>query len=206
MRASRLLRILLILQNRGRVSTLQLARELEVARRTVMRDLEALEEAGLPIVTHRGHAGGVELGFNYRARFVGLDAEEAEALGVILGVPNAVLDELGMRAAALRAADKLVESLPTAARVRVRSAQKRFQFVAAPASAPDPRVMALVDAVRRSLIVRLRARTVRPRVIHPIAMRLSSHGWELLDARDSSTPVPQREWGDINISAVRFAQ
>jgi predicted DNA-binding transcriptional regulator YafY len=42
MRASRLLRILLILQNRGRVTTLQLAGELEVARRTVLRDVEAL--------------------------------------------------------------------------------------------------------------------------------------------------------------------
>jgi predicted DNA-binding transcriptional regulator YafY len=111
MRASRLLRILLILQNRGRVTTLQLAGELEVARRTVLRDLDALAEAGLPIVTHRGNAGGVELGFNYRSRFVSLDAEEAEALGVILGMPKSALAELGMRAAAHRACDKLVESL-----------------------------------------------------------------------------------------------
>ena len=81
MRASRLLRILLTLQNRGRMTTLQLSNELEVARRTVMRDIDALGEAGLPIVVHRGSAGGVELGFNYRSRFVGLDAHEAEALG-----------------------------------------------------------------------------------------------------------------------------
>ena len=54
MRASRLLRILLLLQNRGRLTSGDLARELEVAPRTILRDLDALTEAGLPMVVHRG--------------------------------------------------------------------------------------------------------------------------------------------------------
>ena len=56
MRASRLLHILLLLQNRG----------LMTAPRTIQRDIDALTEAGLPVITHRGAQGGVELGFNYR--------------------------------------------------------------------------------------------------------------------------------------------
>jgi predicted DNA-binding transcriptional regulator YafY len=204
MRASRLLRILLILQNRGRVTTLQLAGELEVARRTVLRDLEAIAESGLPIVTYRGNAGGVELGFNYRSRFVGLDAEEAEALGVILGMPKTALAELGIRSAAHRACDKLVESLPNAVRERVHEAQRRFQFSARPATSPDPRVEALADATRGSLIVRLNANSASPRTIHPIALRCAPDGWAVVDGRDSTHPIPNSLWGDVNISARRF--
>jgi predicted DNA-binding transcriptional regulator YafY len=205
MRASRLLRILLILQNRGRVTTLQLAGELEVARRTVLRDLEALAEAGLPIVTCRGNAGGVELGFNYRSRFVGLDADEAEALGAILGMPKTALAELGIESAAHRACDKLVESLPNAVRQRVHAAQRRFQFSAPNATSPDPRVAALAEATRRSLIVRLDAHSASPRTIHPIALRSGADGWAVVDGQDAKRPIPERLWGDINISARRFA-
>jgi predicted DNA-binding transcriptional regulator YafY len=205
-RASRLLRILLILQNRGRVTTLQLAAELEVARRTVLRDLEALAEAGLPIVTYRGNVGGVELGFNYRSRFVGLDAEEAEALGVILGMPKTALEELGIRSAAHRACDKLVESLPNAVRQRVREAQRRFQLSGPSATSPDPRIAALAEATRRSLIVRLNAHSASPRTIHPIALRCGPDGWAVVDEHDSTRPIPESLWGDVNISARRFAR
>ena len=47
MRASRLLQILLLLQNRGRMTSAVLARELEVAQRTILRDVDALTEAGI---------------------------------------------------------------------------------------------------------------------------------------------------------------
>jgi predicted DNA-binding transcriptional regulator YafY len=77
MRASRLLQILLLLQNRGRLTAGQLARELEVDRRTVLRDVDALSEAGLPVITFQGQSGGIRLGFDYRTRLTGLDADEA---------------------------------------------------------------------------------------------------------------------------------
>jgi predicted DNA-binding transcriptional regulator YafY len=204
-RASRLLRILLILQNRGRMTTLQLASELEVARRTVLRDLEALEQAGLPIVTSRGNAGGVELAFNYRSRFVGLDAQEAEALGVILGMPKTALAQLGIQPAAHRACEKLLGSLPDAVRQRVLEAQQRFRFSSPSVTSPDPRVAALAEATRGSFIVRLNAHSSSPRTIHPIALQCGAGGWAVVDEHNSARPIPQRLWGDIKISARRFA-
>jgi predicted DNA-binding transcriptional regulator YafY len=55
--------MLLLLQTRGRLTSKALAKELEVTKRAVLRDIDALSEAGLPIITHRGAHGGVELGF-----------------------------------------------------------------------------------------------------------------------------------------------
>ena len=53
MRASRLVTLLGLLQARGRMSTRQLAAELEVCERTVLRDIEALGSAGIPVYPTR---------------------------------------------------------------------------------------------------------------------------------------------------------
>ncbi len=45
MRADRLLALMILLQRRGKMTTQALAQELEVSRRTVLRDVEALEGA-----------------------------------------------------------------------------------------------------------------------------------------------------------------
>ncbi|MBM3785724.1 MAG: HTH domain-containing protein [Acidobacteria bacterium] len=188
-----------------RVTTLQLASELEVARRTVLRDIDALTEAGLPIVVHRGNAGGVELGFDYHSRLVGLAAGEAEALGVILAMPKSLLTSLGIGTAAHLACDKLMESMPQKVRARMQLAQRRFRF---PAEADDPldeRLPALAAAVRDSTITRIHAKSDSPRTIHPVALEFKRAGWAVIDALDPKNPIPISQCGDINISARRFA-
>lgn len=127
MRASRLLRVLLLLQNRGRLTCGELARELEVTRRTVLRDVDALTEAGLPVVVTRGPKGGVELGFNYRSRLTGLSQQEADALGILLGTPSVLADSLGLGAAVRAARTKLLESLPDGVREAAMLSQRRFR-------------------------------------------------------------------------------
>ncbi len=112
MRAARLLQILLMLQNRGRMTAPDLARELEVTPRTILRDVDALTEAGLPVITHRGVQGGIELAFNHRTRLTGLATDEAEALALWLSTVPPALGVLGLEGAARRARAKLLESLP----------------------------------------------------------------------------------------------
>jgi predicted DNA-binding transcriptional regulator YafY len=60
-RAGRLITLLLLLERRGRLTADQLARELEVSARTVLRDIESLSAAGVRIVGSPGVGGGFEL-------------------------------------------------------------------------------------------------------------------------------------------------
>ena len=61
MRAGRLLGLVLILQQRGRATAAELAERLEVTQRTVMRDIDALSGAGVPVYAIRGPGGGFQL-------------------------------------------------------------------------------------------------------------------------------------------------
>src|SRR5262245_43993105 len=120
MRASRLVSFLLVLQTRGQLTAVELAERLEVSERTVQRDAQALAEAGVPIVSVRGPAGGYRLGHGYRTRLTGLDAAEAEALFV---GPAAELG-LGRELAAARL--KLLASLPAELQERAGRAAQLF--------------------------------------------------------------------------------
>ncbi len=203
MRASRLLQILLLLQNRGRLTAGQLAHELEVDRRTVLRDVDALNEAGLPVLTQQGHGGGITLGFDYRTRLTGLDHDEAEAMALILSLMPQELADLGLAQAGARAQAKMREAFPDQTRRQMAAFTAQFSVSVIPPAPPDARREALGQALRGGRIVRLRATGADPVVVHPIAMELSGAGWVLICAK-AQRRYPEAEWGDINISAQRF--
>jgi predicted DNA-binding transcriptional regulator YafY len=205
MRASRLLQMLLLLQNRGRLTSADLARELEVAPRTILRDVDALTEAGLPMIVYPGHRGGIELGFEYRTRLTGLAADEAEAIGIVLARPLGELAVLGMADAASRARRKLMESFPDQVRDRAGLAARRFRVADdAQMDERDPRVPALANAIRESRIVRVNANRKSERVLHPVALVCGRQGWFVDDDLAPGAPVSLAACGDINISARRF--
>jgi predicted DNA-binding transcriptional regulator YafY len=66
-RASRLVGLLGLLQARGRMTAGQLATELEVSERTILRDIEALSAAGIPVYAVRGSHGGFQLLDGFRS-------------------------------------------------------------------------------------------------------------------------------------------
>ena len=80
MRADRLLRMLMLLQRHRHLRAAQLATELEVSERTVLRDMEALAAAGVPVWTERGPHGGCHLMDGWSTRATGLTSAETQAL------------------------------------------------------------------------------------------------------------------------------
>ena len=90
MRADRLLSILLILQTRGKLSAGKLAEELEVSERTLYRDIDSLNAAGIPIYGEPGPNGGYSLLDNYRTRLTGLSEVEIRAL-FMLSIPEPLM-------------------------------------------------------------------------------------------------------------------
>jgi predicted DNA-binding transcriptional regulator YafY len=93
-RADRLVSILLILERRGLTTCAALAGELEVSRRTILRDIEALSFAGVPVLAEGGHGGGVRLDDAYRSGLSGLGERELRAL--FLGIDASLAQDLGL--------------------------------------------------------------------------------------------------------------
>ena len=202
MRASRLLQILLILQNRGRQTSVQLARELEVAPRTILRDVDAMTEAGLPIIVHQGSSGGIELGFNYRTRLTGLARDEAAALGLILSAENPMVSALGLENAAKRARAKLIESLPDKTRQEAQATTLKFALDDCEDTS-DERIRAMARAVHAETLVRIRFATKDEQMIHPVKLEKTAKTWRVYDGL-TETALPIDSWGRLNISAKRI--
>ena len=80
MRADRLLAILLLLQTQGKMTAQRLADTLEVSRRTILRDLDALTAVGIPVYAEGGHGGGIVLDDRYRTTLTGLRENELRTL------------------------------------------------------------------------------------------------------------------------------
>ena len=186
------------------MTSAQLARELEVTPRTILRDVDALTEAGLPIIVLQGNQGGIELGFNYRTRLTGLASDEAEALALILTKPIPELHALGLADAGRRASNKMIESFPDSVREKIATAQRAFLFSPPSRIVPDVRVSALATAIRERKIVRIMTNCAKARTIHPIGLIFNEAGWQLIDVRAPDTAIPQSACGDINISARNF--
>lgn len=110
MRADRLVSLVLLLRQRGRLSATALARELEVSTRTVLRDIEALSAAGVPVYAERGRHGGFALLPGFRTELTGLNHDEALAL-LVAGSRRGA-QAFGLGSALASAMLKVVDALP----------------------------------------------------------------------------------------------
>ncbi len=191
MRADRLLSILLLLQAHGRMSAGDLARRLEVSRRTVYRDLDALSGAGVPVVTDRGPAGGVSLLDGYRTDLTGLTEAELEAVLAFRGQGPAA--DLGLGAQLDQASRKLAVAAGASEAGRLQErvlidGERWFRTAPVP-----PHLARVQDALWSDRRLRLRYRRTQERVVErtvePYGLVSKAGTWYLLAGVDGQPRV-----------------
>lgn len=124
MRADRLVSLVLLLRQRGRLTAGALARELEVSTRTVLRDIEALSAAGVPVYAERGRHGGFSLLPGFRTELTGLNHDEALAL-LTAGAARGER-VFGLGPALSSALRKVVDALPASHQTAANVAAQRI--------------------------------------------------------------------------------
>jgi len=149
--ASRLLRLLTLLQSRSLWTGEEVADRLQVTERTVRRDVDRLRELGYPVDASPGVGGGYRLGRGRSLPPLVLDDEEAVAVAVSLqtaaGGTVAGVDE-----AAVRALAKLEQLLPTRLRSQVSAFGVATESMSAGTPLADPRsLLDLAQACRDQL-------------------------------------------------------
>lgn len=80
MKLDRLIAILSVLLNQEQATAPELARRFEVSRRTINRDIEALNRAGIPIATQQGSGGGIRIMDGFRMDRTALTSREMQAI------------------------------------------------------------------------------------------------------------------------------
>ena len=104
----------MLMQVKQRVTARDLAKRLEVSERTVLRDMEALGAAGVPVVAERVVGGGWSLMDGYQTKLTGLSAAEIRSL--FLARSPRLMADLGLSQEADAAMIKLQASLPEGSR------------------------------------------------------------------------------------------
>lgn len=188
MRADRLLTLVALLRRHGKLSAVDLARRLEVDRRTVLRDVEALSTAGFGIYTERGRNGGIMLLPEYRPDVGGLTADETQALFLAGGQP--ALSRLGLAAPLASALTKLGADLPAERQRQVLRSEQRIVIDPGGWTAgadPQPDLDLLQQAVFTDRRLRFGYQPMPPRqagtrTVDPYGLLQAGDAWYLIAA------------------------
>jgi len=122
-RADRLVSLVLLLRQQGQLTAEELGRKLEVSVRTVLRDIEALSAAGVPVYANRGRHGGFALLPGFRSELTGLNHDEALAL---LTAGAGREKAFGLSSALASAMRKVIDALPEGHQASLDDAARRL--------------------------------------------------------------------------------
>ncbi|MGV2854550.1 helix-turn-helix transcriptional regulator, partial [Glutamicibacter sp. AGC13] len=177
MKASRLLHLLLLLQTRQRISSSELSQTLEVSRRTILRDVEALSMAGVPVYAERGRHGGIALLPGSRLNLAHLEPPELEALSVA-GLDERHLELLGLRDAHAMAARKVALKQDAAPAAHPRATLADIVMVDSSAWLSGRRLLADIADLATALRLRrqLRIKYRRSTEAHPAFLLVDPYG------------------------------
>lgn len=80
MKMDRLIGILSVLLQKDKVTSAELAEKFEVSRRTILRDIETINMAGIPIVSEQGQGGGISIMDGFKIDRTLLSSDDMQAI------------------------------------------------------------------------------------------------------------------------------
>lgn len=178
-------------QLRARAPATMTARELaerfEVSRRTIERDVAALQQAGVPIWSDVGRRGGLGIDPGHTLPPINLTVEEALAVAVALSREVASPFATAGRGAMLKLGAVLAPQVSAGA-LRV---SERIRFLDADSPGPSSRKPAdpvVLEAVRRALVEQRvlvleycdAAGQATQRTVEPVGVVANTHHWYLV--------------------------
>lgn len=180
-RIDRLFAILLVLQKREVVRAEDLARQFEISKRTVYRDVAALSEMGVPVVSLPGEGYGLMAGYFLPPLL--FTADEAAAL--VLGAQWLAQQATGkLPTTTTSALAKLTHVLPKATAQEVERFTQILRFFNTNSAfdLDDPLLSALQGAISRQQAVQITYHSLRgdeltERVIEPRLLTFGSGAW-----------------------------
>ncbi|WP_174615299.1 helix-turn-helix transcriptional regulator [Virgibacillus ihumii] len=190
MRADRLITIILLLQNNGKLTTKALAKELDVTERTIHRDMEALSRTGIPVFAERGRHGGWSILESYRTNLTGL--KESEIRTLFVSPSTQLLDDLGMTHTSEEARNKLIASLPANYRKNAKDVWNRIHVDMSTWRKQKEKIMSfevLKDAIWKENKLKIEYQRAdgktNERVVRPLGLVAKGSRWYFIASKEN---------------------
>jgi predicted DNA-binding transcriptional regulator YafY len=185
--ATRLLRLILLLQEQPNQKAEHLAQKLEVSVRTLHRYMSMLDEMGIPIYTERGPYGGFSLMRGYKMPPLIFSPQEAVALALGTQSTNQIWGEL-YHEASLSALSKLEHVLPDEQLREMRWAQQKLVssgFQRLPIREMEPALICIRQALKENHKLHLEYQSAQAvqssqRTVHPYHLLHHAGLWYLI--------------------------
>jgi len=182
MRIDRMLAIVVLLLNRRKITARELADRFEVSLRTVYRDIEALNLAGIPVISKQGTGGGYELPENYKFNKQFMSISDLRSILSALKGVNALLDDDDMALIF----EKVQSLLPEGEREEHASESEMIVFDTQGWGSQDKtgvKIQQLYEAIKNRHIVRIDYRdsygSASQREIEPLTLIMKGFAWYL---------------------------
>lgn len=174
MKISRLLSIITILLNREKVTAAEFAQRFEVSVRTIIRDMQTIGEAGIPIVSYQGYEGGYGLVEGYKIDKHLMSSDEVSmTISVLKGMESAI-------------GNASIQNLIDKFECLSQKSSDRIQVDLTPWGISDfekQKLTAINQAVQHNQLIQIiyadRSGNASQRIIEPLLLGLKMSAWYL---------------------------
>lgn len=183
MRIDRMLAIVVILLNRRRIKARDLAERFEVSLRTIYRDIDAINLAGIPVISNQGVDGGYEIPDNYKLNKQYLSPSDMRSILLALKGVNAALDDTELATVF----EKIQSLLPDTTVRGIHDGEQTVVFDTVGwdnSDRPAKKIQMIYEAIKSSHVIELTyingqgGQTVR--AVEPMTLFQKGFAWYLL--------------------------